>query len=135
MCQLKHIKVVLLLIGALTFQVLPANGQLFDMKAISSARVRKPFFALKTNMMYDVVTVINLEAEYPIGDRWSVLGEYVTPWWGVKRKQYYLEIQNFNLQGRYWFGDRNLRPLLTGWFAGVYAGGGYFDLEWENKGH
>ena len=42
---------------------------------------------------------------------------------------------NVNLEVRYWFGERALLPKMTGLFAGVYGGGGYYDLEWKDKGY
>ena len=96
--------------------------------------IKKPLFALKTNLLYDLVTAVNIELEIPIGKRWSVLGEYIFPWW-LMENEYCMQIISANLEGRYWFGNRNDRPQLTGWFAGLYAGSGYFDIEWENKGY
>lgn len=100
-------------------------------KQISS----KPLFALKTNLLYDAVSALNLEVEVPIGNKWSVAGEVIFPWWLWKKKQIALETFSGNLEGRYWFGDREKQDVLTGWFAGVYGGGGYYDLEWKKKGY
>lgn len=97
--------------------------------------VRKPVFALKTNLLYDLGTALNLELEIPIGQHWSVLGEYIFPWWLMENKQYCLQVVNANLEVRYWFGNRSQRPKLTGWFAGIYGGGGYYDIEWGNNGY
>ena len=100
-----------------------------------SDHFRKPLFAVKTNLLFDIATAANLELEIPLGKRWSLLGEYVFPWWLIERKQYALQVAHANLETRYWFGNRDERPHLSGWFAGLYAGGGYFDLEWGNKGY
>ena len=98
-------------------------------------RVKKPLFALKTNLLYNLTTAVNIEIEVPIGNRWSILGEYIFPWWLLEHNQYCLEIINANIEGRYWLGNRSNRPQLTGWFAGLYTGGGYYDVEWGNKGY
>jgi hypothetical protein len=98
-------------------------------------RIKKPLFALKTNLLFDLGTALNVEIEFPIGERWSVLGEYTFPWWLWKSKQYCFQLISANVEGRYWFGNRTDRPVLTGWFAGVYVGGGYYDLEWGNRGY
>ena len=100
-----------------------------------SDRFRKPLFALKTNLLFDIATAVNLELEIPLGKRWSVLGEYIFPWWLIENRQYALQVANANLETRVWFGDRSHRPHLTGWFAGLYAGGGYYDIEWGSKGY
>ena len=98
-------------------------------------QVKKPLFAVKTNLLFDLASALNVEVEVPIGQRWSVLGEYIFPWWLWESKQYCLQLLSANVEGRYWFGNRTDRPVLTGWFAGLYAGGGYYDLEFGNKGY
>ena len=96
---------------------------------------RKPLFAVKTNMLYDVVSALNVELEVLIGKRWSIAGEYIFPWWLWEEKQIAFEMLNANIEGRYWFGDRANKKALTGWNMGLYAGGGYFDFEWKDKGY
>ncbi len=86
----------------------------------------KPLFAVKTNALMDVVSAINLEVEVPIGNRWSLAGEVVFPWWMTV---------NGTLEARYWFGDRTACPLLTGWFAGAYFGGGTYGMRWNSHLH
>ena len=88
-------------------------------------------FAIKTNLLYDAASVLNIGAEAPIGDRWSVAFEWVTPWWSSYEKQKYLQLMYGSLEGRYWFGNRENRPQLTGWFAGIAAGGGVYDLMYD----
>ncbi len=94
-----------------------------------------PLVAFKTNLLFDVVSALNVELEFPIGQRWSIAGEWVFPWWLYEKKQYALEVGNGNLEVKYWFGNRNNHEQLTGWFMGVYGGIGYYDLEWETEGH
>ena len=98
-------------------------------------KVSRPLFALKTNLLFDLTSALNLEVEVPIGQRWSVAAEWIFPWWLYEKKQYALEILNGNIEGRYWWGERTQRDQLTGWFAGIYAGAGYYDVEWKTKGY
>lgn len=102
---------------------------------VSPETTRRPLFALKTNLLYDAMTALNIEIEVPIGQHWSIAGEYIFPWWLSDRKQRCLQSLSGYIEGRYWFGDRTNRRQLTGWFAGVYAGGGSYDVEWNNKGY
>lgn len=95
----------------------------------------KPMFAIKTNLLFDVASALNAEIEIPIGKRWSIAGEYVFPWWLWEKKQIAVETLYGTLEVRYWFGDRTDRKQLTGWFMGLYGGGGYYDLEWKDKGY
>ena len=97
-------------------------------------RVQKPLFALKTNLLFDLATVLNLELEVPLGRRWSVAVEGMFPWWLWDSKQYRLQLISGHLEGRYWLGDRQKQAPLTGWFAGLYGGWGYYDVEWGSRG-
>ncbi len=96
---------------------------------------RLPLFAVKTNLLYDVLAVPQIEVEVPIGNRISIAGEWIFPWWVAKDNGSALEILSGGIEGKYWFGNREKRPILTGWFAGVYAGGGLYDLQWNNNGY
>lgn len=102
---------------------------------VPAPTIRKPLFALKTNLLFDLATALNVEVEVPIGKQWSVAGELIFPWWLLNDKQYCLQLLSGNLEGRYWFGDRTNRAPLTGWFTGIYTGGGLYDLEWKVKGY
>lgn len=100
----------------------------------------KPLFAVKTNLLFDAATILNVEMEVPIGRRWSIAGEWIFPWWKqdngrANSKRNRLQLLSGTVEGRYWFGDRTKRPQLTGWFAGVYAGGGLYDIERKAKGY
>ncbi|MFI3322779.1 MAG: DUF3575 domain-containing protein [Rikenellaceae bacterium] len=103
-------------------------------------RQLEPLFALKTNLLFDTASLINVEIEVPISESFSVAGEWIFPWWkwdnGKENSQRNrVQLLNANFEGKYWFGDRAYRPKLTGWFAGVYVGGGLYDFEWDKKGY
>ncbi len=104
----------------------------------TTACERRPLFALKTNLLFDAALMPNVELEVPIGRRWSVNGEYMFPWWLLGDHKYCLQILSGGLEGRYWFGSRRERErhdVLTGHFAGLYAGGGKYDLQWRTNGY
>lgn len=99
----------------------------------------RPLFAVKTNLLFDAVTALNIELELPIKQRWSVAGEFINPWWIIDNgksnsKRHRLQLSQGNVTGKYWFGDRESRPLLTGWFAGLYVGAGLYDFEYKKRG-
>jgi hypothetical protein len=95
----------------------------------------KLLLALKTNLLYDASTAVNAELEAAIGQRWSVAGELVSPWWLLTDRQRCLQLLSGTLEGRYWLGERRKLPALTGWFAGLHVGGGYYDVEWNGRGY
>ena len=100
----------------------------------STDYARKPLFAVKTNLLFDAASMINFEVEVPIGKRWSVAAEWMFPWWLWENKQNCFQLQIGTVEGRYWFGNRENRPQMTGWFAGVYGGYGTYDFEREKSG-
>lgn len=100
----------------------------------------KPLFALKTNLLFNAISLLNLELEVPLGKHISVVGEVIFPWWTFDNgkadsKRHRIHLFNANIEGRYWFGNREERPKITGWFAGIYAGGGLYDFEHSAKGY
>ena len=96
---------------------------------------RHPLFAVKTNLLFDVALMPNIELEVPIGKRWSLNGEYMFPWWLINDDRYCLQILMGGLEVRYWPGRRSGRDVLTGHFLGLYAGGGKYDLQWDKNGY
>lgn len=106
---------------------------------------RHPLMAIKTNLLFDIVTAINASVEVPLGKYFSISAEVVWPWWVDKKNQWCMQLGNVGLEGRYyfrtpkrhsthaaWYRD-NDRPL-TGFFIGVHADGAYYDFEWKGSG-
>ena len=56
------------------------------------AKNKRPLFALKTNLLFDVAMMPNIEIEVPIGKRWSINGEYMFPWWLFDGDKYSMPI-------------------------------------------
>lgn len=118
-----------------------SDGKAKKIRKPRTPRVRSnSLFAFKTNYLFNALTLVNLEVEVPIGNRWSVSGEWVFPWWtfdnGTPQSgRDRLQVSSINLEGRYWFGNRTTRPIMTGLFGGVYVGGGVFDVESNALGY
>ena len=95
-------------------------------------RPKKMIAAVKTNLLYDAVTALNVEVEVPIGRHFSVMVEDVFPWWETKNK-YCFQMWEMGLEGRYWFKgwDPDGREKLRGLFAGVYAMSSKYDFQWD----
>lgn len=73
------------------------------------AKNKRPLFALKTNLLFDVAMMPNIEIEVPIGKRWSINGEYMFPWWLFDGDKYSMQILMGGLEGRYWLGSHQKR--------------------------
>lgn len=98
----------------------------------------RPLFAVKTNLLFDLAAMPNIELEFPVGNRWSVNGEWMFPWWLFSHDKYCMQLISGTLEGRYWLGSRSHREnrrILTGHFLGFYAGGGKYDLQWIENGY
>lgn len=97
----------------------------------------RPRWALKTNLLFDLVLGFNGEVEMPLGrkERFSIMLEVWKPWfvWHHNSRAYQLQV--VGLEGRYWFGaHRERRPSLTGLFVAPYVAIGKYDFEWESVG-
>ncbi|MFI3302114.1 MAG: DUF3575 domain-containing protein [Rikenellaceae bacterium] len=90
---------------------------------------RIPTFALKTNLLLDALSIINIGVEVPLFSHWSISAACVFPWWYNPSKQRCVEIISGEIQGRYWIENHTAIHNLNGWFVGGYMSGGHYDLE------
>ncbi len=116
----------------------PTSDTIFNhLKSSKYYFAQRPFFALKTNMLFDLLATPNVEIEIPVGKtRFSVMGEFWKPWfvWGNDRYAYQLQVLGGEL--RYWTTPRSKlkREQLTGTFFGAYYAHGRYDLQWKGVG-
>lgn len=85
----------------------------------------RPIWALKTNLINWALLQANVEAEFYIGNHWSLNFEYQVAWWkNVARHRYY-QYMHCGPEGRYWFkGNGQFR----GHYVGLHVGFGLYDL-------
>lgn len=102
-------------------------------EVISPDYYYKPLFAIKTNLLYDLVTALNVELEVPIGKTISVNAEWIFPWWKSMNAEFTMQLLNGNGAVKYWLGNRDNNILLTGWYVGITGGGGKYDFQFFNK--
>ncbi len=138
----KHIPSLQAIEPAVTEAVEPAVAEVVELKESCDVRDSdtKPLFAVKSNLLFDVMSLINVEIEVPIRQRWSIAAELIFPWWVwdndlADSRRNRIQLINGVVEGRYWWGDRAERPLLAGWFTGLYAGGGLYDFEHRAEGY
>ena len=87
-----------------------------------------PDFAIKTNTLYWFALAPNAEIEWFIPSarkHWSLSAEGIIAWWRKKPKEKTYQIQQYGLEGRYWF---NGNGEFKNHFVGLYANGGIYDL-------
>ncbi|MGL5684135.1 MAG: DUF3575 domain-containing protein [Marinifilaceae bacterium] len=100
-----------------------------------SAVEKRLYFAIKTNLLYDVIALPNIEFEIPIGKRWSIAANWNVAWWLWEKQPYCYELTQATVEGKYWLGNREIKKQLQGWHVGLTFGGGCYDLGWHNKGY
>lgn len=105
------------------------TADIMPIKGLTPWDFRRPMFALKTNLLFDVLLTPNLELEVPIGRHWSVNAEFMRGWWLRRDNTFCWQVEAGGLEGRYWFKNIDRYSVLTGWFAGVFAGGGFYDFQ------
>lgn len=107
---------------------------------------RHPLFAIKTNLLFDVVTAINASIEVPLGSRYSASAEVVWPWWVDTNNKWCLQMGNVGLEGRYYFKPWQRHSSYCDWriqdntplqggFVGLHADATYYDFGWDYAGH
>lgn len=88
--------------------------------------------AAKTNLLFDAVAAVNVAAEIPIGNRYSVEGSWTFPWYVPNDWDWCYQLLWGDVSGRYWLGERTRENRLLGHFVGLYAGGGLYDFQWRS---
>ena len=87
-------------------------------------------FAVKTNLLADLVTAVNLGVEVPLGEDFSVNAHFTFPWWtaGPYGNKYALQLLDAEGELRWWFAPGEER--LEGHYFALQGSGGKFDLQW-----
>ena len=119
---------------ARTTDTLPASGRTDSIVPVSGKA--KPFYmALKTNMLYDLLAVPDISAEFYLGGNWSVAAGWMYGWWDKGGSHRYWRVYGGDVAVRRWFGKKAAGKPLTGHHVGVYGQLFTYDLEWGGKGY
>ncbi len=104
---------------------------------------KKTILAVKSNLLYDALTLINGSIEVPIGDKFSALVYSQFPWWrwGESNNETCIRFLSLGTEARWWFAPRpqpatekrEARDRLVGHFAGVYAESGMWDFQFKRN--
>lgn len=103
------------------FEELRVDRHNYPIPASDSYR-QVPLLAIKTNLIYDAASALNLEVEVPVGERFSVTGELINPWWHIGSMDYTMRVHMGTVSGKYWFGNRDRHERLTGFAVGLNVG-------------
>ena len=112
-------------------QVYPAREEADTLK---TAATRNTAVVVKTNLFYDLATVLNVEVEVPIAKRFSVMVEDVFPWWNIGNK-YCLQMWEMGAEARFWFKpwEKKSTRKLRGWFVGAYGMSSKYDFQFDTS--
>lgn len=92
-------------------------------------RPREPVLNVRTNLLYDMGTVLNVGIEYyPRNPRWSLVGHYTFPWWSNDKYYYYLQILDWDLEVRYYL---NRNSFHDGWYVAPYVHCNLYDIGFD----
>lgn len=95
----------------------------------------KPFYMdIRTNMLYDLLAVPNVGAEFYLGRNWSVAANWMYAWWKTDRRHRYWRAYGGDIALRKWFGRAAEEKSLTGHHLGVYGQMLTYDFEFGGKG-
>ena len=124
--------------------VLKDTTLLVSRAELPKADPTRPFFAVSTNVVYDLGGLIrplswtpNISVELPVSRKWSVFVDYTFPWWVTAGNNQAWQILKWDIGSRYWMSKLNRNDnwdILRGHFVGIDFGAGYYDIEPEHKG-
>lgn len=102
---------------------------------------RKTILAIKSNLLYDALSLLNFSVEVPVTKHFSALYYHQFPWWrwGEAKNEYCIRFLSIGAEARWWFKPepstryRRERDKLTGHYLGIYAESGKWDFQWERN--
>lgn len=97
---------------------------------------KRPFyFAVRTNMLYDLLLVPNIGVEFYLGKNWTLGADWMYSWWKTDRKHYYWRTYGGDLFVRRYFGSKAEEKPFQGHHIGLYGGIVTYDFELGKRGY
>lgn len=94
---------------------------------------RRGVFAVRTNMLYDAITIPNIGLEAYVTENISVGLNWMYSWWKSDKSHKYWRTYGGDVHADYWFDTTD--HLWKGHHVGVYAQMLTYDFEWKGKGY
>ena len=99
---------------------------------------REPVLNVRTNLLYDMGTMLNVGVEYYFRNpHWSLVGHYTFPWWSNDKYYYYLQILDWDIEARYYMQHNKYH---AGWYVAPYVHWNLYDISldaergWQGEG-
>lgn len=103
--------------------------------SVKSDTVHNIKWALRTNLLYDVVATPNIGVELYLGHNVSLQGEWMYAWWSHRCKNFFWRIYGGDIGVRWWFGKVAHKRPLSGHHLGIYAQALIWDFEFGGRGY
>ncbi len=112
----------------------PADSVATDSVSVTKLANTPPheYISLKTNMLYWAALLPNIGVEWLIDGNWSVALDGNWAQWGSYSHEKSYRLVLLDVEGRRWIKPR---APWHGWYVGLLAGGGWYDLENGTPGH
>ena len=91
--------------------------------------------AVKSNMIYDILLVPNIGAEFYLGKEFSLDANWMYSWWKTDRRHWYWRTYGGDVELRRWFGKNMVDKPLTGHHIGLYGYIVTYDFELGKRGY
>ncbi|MDE6134479.1 MAG: DUF3575 domain-containing protein, partial [Muribaculaceae bacterium] len=101
----------------------------------TSGRRRRPRWALRTNLLFDVLAAPTIGAELYIARGFSVQAQWTYAWWSHRASNFFYRIYGGDFGFRWWFGRQAASQRLSGHHIGVYAQAAIWDFEFGGRGY
>ena len=94
-------------------------------------------FALKTNLIYDVLVTPNLgfEISFDKNHKYSLAVNGIYAWWHNDNKKWYHRVSGGDVAVRRWFGKKSQVKSFTGLHAGIYGQMLTYDFLFDKRGY
>lgn len=92
------------------------------------------YMTLQSNLLYDVLMVPNIGAEFYLGANFSVDANWSYAWWRLDKRHYYWRTYGGDIALRWWFGRNSRIKPLTGHHIGAYGQMITYDFELGQNG-
>ncbi len=96
---------------------------------------KKFYMALKTNLLYDLLLVPNIGAEFHLGKGWTIGADAAYAWWDNAKRNRYWRIYGGDFTIRKYLGRRAAAKPLTGHHLGIYGQALIYDFECGGTGY
>lgn len=121
---------------------MPAEGPSARVDSVAQEAKKKPFMALRTNLLYDAALVPNIGVEVGLGKGFTLAADWFGTWLFSDKNHWYWQGYGGYLTARYYFDKDNHQYSLTpgqmlssGHHVGIYGTALTYDVEFGGIGY